>query len=153
MRVPMDIIVQTTVVVTVWTTLHVTRRLVTVIRVATLGLLTVTVAKVSLQINAYMICFILVDFLRFNNVNAYLNVSFVITVNNIFQLIVYQTHFLCIECLTGHFGLDCKKQCSGQCANSESCNHISGVCHSGCQDGYIGNYCNSCKKYLTVIFI
>lgn len=66
--------------------------------------------------------------------------------------ILFSKHvFLCLECLKGYFGLHCKERCSGKCANSDPCDHISGVCHSGCQDGYIGNNCNNCKKYSTVI--
>lgn len=60
-------------------------------------------------------------------------------------------HTFCKECLTGYFGWDCKEPCSGQCAKNEPCDHVSGICHSGCQDGYQGNNCNSCKEYLTVI--
>lgn len=60
--------------------------------------------------------------------------------------------FLCIECLSGKFGLDCKERCSGQCANGEPCDHVIGVCHSGCQDGNTGNNCNSCKLYPSVIY-
>lgn len=49
---PMDITVSTTAVVSVWTALHVTSKLVTVTRGVTQDILTVTVARVSLQINA-----------------------------------------------------------------------------------------------------
>lgn len=52
MTVPMDITVPTAVVVTVLINLHVTNRLVTVTRDVTVDILTVTVAKVSLQMNA-----------------------------------------------------------------------------------------------------
>lgn len=30
--------------------------------------------------------------------------------------------------------------------NSRVCSHVDGVCLAGCQDGYIGKYCNNCKK-------
>lgn len=56
------------------------------------------------------------------------------------------------ECKLGHFGMACKETCSDQCLNSETCDHVSGVCSSGCQDGYLGIYCNNCKK-LTSLFV
>lgn len=50
-----------------------------------------------------------------------------------------------IECPPEQFGLDCRERCSGQCINNEACDHASGVCSSGCQDGYIGTRCDECK--------
>lgn len=55
--------------------------------------------------------------------------------------------FFNIECTPMYFGLDCKERCSSHCKNNEPCNHVSGRCPGGCQDGYIDEYCNSCKKY------
>lgn len=51
----------------------------------------------------------------------------------------------CKECPPGHFGLDCKDNCSGHCINNEPCDHVSGVCPSGCQDGYTEARCNNSK--------
>lgn len=42
--------------------------------------------------------------------------------------------------------MTCKERCSEHCINNEPCDHVSGLCPSGCQDGYIGNYCRQCKK-------
>lgn len=53
-----------------------------------------------------------------------------------------------LECLPGYFGVDCRESCSGHCINDESCNHISGHCSSGCQDGYFGEMCNKCKLWI-----
>lgn len=53
-----------------------------------------------------------------------------------------------LECLPGYFGVDCRESCSGHCINDESCNHISGHCSSGCQDGYFGEMCNNCKLWI-----
>lgn len=50
------------------------------------------------------------------------------------------------ECKPSHYGMDCKETCSDYCLNSELCDHVSGVCSSGCQDGYLGSHCNNCKK-------
>lgn len=50
------------------------------------------------------------------------------------------------ECVTGHFGMDCRELCSGHCINNEPCDHFSGICPNGCQDGFIGKHCNSCKN-------
>lgn len=38
--------------------------------------------------------------------------------------------------------MDCRELCSGYCTNNEPCNHVSGICPSGCQDGYMESYCN-----------
>lgn len=51
-----------------------------------------------------------------------------------------------LECNPGNFGLNCSGHCSGHCENHEACNHVSGMCLNNCQDGYFGEYCNSCKK-------
>lgn len=58
-----------------------------------------------------------------------------------------------IECASGFFGLDCKGRCSGHCINNEPCNHVSGMCTSGCQDGYTENNCNRCKKFAQSLFL
>lgn len=55
-----------------------------------------------------------------------------------------------IECTPGYFGRDCQERCSGHCKNNESCDHVIGVCPGGCQDGYMDEYCNSCKKPTTI---
>lgn len=51
------------------------------------------------------------------------------------------------ECAPGHFGMKCSNLCSGHCKNNEPCDHVSGVCPSGCQNGFMEEYCNSCKKF------
>lgn len=51
-----------------------------------------------------------------------------------------------LECVLGHFGLGCNNLCSIHCKNNNPCDHVSGVCPSGCQDGYIDDYCNNCKQ-------
>lgn len=51
------------------------------------------------------------------------------------------------ECPNGQFGMDCRKSCSGNCINNESCDHVSGVCPSDCHDGYTGIYCNNCNRF------
>lgn len=50
------------------------------------------------------------------------------------------------ECPTGYFGKSCRERCSGHCTNNASCDHVSGECSNGCQDGYIGTHCGDCKK-------
>lgn len=54
---------------------------------------------------------------------------------------------LCIECPSQRFGLDCKERCSGHCINNEPCDHVRGVCPSGCQDGYFGTLCTDRREY------
>lgn len=50
-----------------------------------------------------------------------------------------------LECESEKFGLGCKKRCSGHCNNSVPCDHVSGECHGGCQNGYLGARCFNCK--------
>ena len=56
------------------------------------------------------------------------------------------------ECSSGAYGKDCTKKCSGYCLHNKTCNHIDGNCTDGCQDGYIGNNCNTCKTSVNVNF-
>lgn len=55
--------------------------------------------------------------------------------------------FLRIGCSHGYFGMSCKEQCSEHCINNDPCDHVSGICPNGCQDGYNGSHCNKCKKW------
>lgn len=41
--------------------------------------------------------------------------------------------------------MDCRELCTGHCIRDEPCDHVIGICHSGCQDGYIGTHCNNCN--------
>lgn len=50
------------------------------------------------------------------------------------------------ECPTGYFGKSCRERCSGHCINNKPCDHVSGECSNGWQDGYIGAHCGDCKK-------
>lgn len=50
------------------------------------------------------------------------------------------------ECANGQFGINCSNHCSGHCENNDPCDHVSGVCPIGCEDGYLDEFCNSCKK-------
>lgn len=54
--------------------------------------------------------------------------------------------FLKSECSPDHFGVDCRERCSGHCLNDKPCDHVSGMCTIGCQDGFIGKHCNKCKE-------
>lgn len=58
---------------------------------------------------------------------------------------VFQANLFAAECPPGRFGLDCRKRCSNNCVNSEPCDHVSGVCFNGCQDGFVGTSCNNSK--------
>ena len=47
------------------------------------------------------------------------------------------------ECDAGHFGLMCKDECSPNCEDSLSCDHVTGSCDGGCKDGWTGLRCEN----------
>ena len=61
--------------------------------------------------------------------------------------------FLRQECSSDTYGKDCTKKCSEYCLHNKSCNHIDGACTDGCQNGYIGHICNTCKKICKCNFL
>lgn len=64
------------------------------------------------------------------------------------KLCFYHTFLSYLECSYGFFGTQCKELCSGHCMQNESCDHVSGTCIRGCQDGYMGEYCKNCKMFI-----
>lgn len=42
--------------------------------------------------------------------------------------------------------MNCSERCSRHCLNNKPCDHVSGVCSDGCQDGFSGTYCRNCKR-------
>ena len=62
------------------------------------------------------------------------------------KFVLYMYVFLRQDCSSGTYGKDCTKKCSEYCLDNKSCNHIDGACTNGCQNGYIGDICNACKK-------
>lgn len=58
------------------------------------------------------------------------------------------------ECPCGRFGNGCLERCSRHCIDNEPCDHISGECPSGCEDGYIGMDCTKSKiSFYTSFFL
>lgn len=61
--------------------------------------------------------------------------------------------FCITECSKGWFGMNCTKQCVGQCRDGVTCNHVTGLCDRGCAAGWKGDWCNkgtSCNKSFCV---
>lgn len=46
------------------------------------------------------------------------------------------------DCPPGYFGEGCREGCSDHCIKNELCDHITGECSNGCQDGYTGVRCD-----------
>lgn len=44
----------------------------------------------------------------------------------------------------------CSTGCIGHCSGNKLCDHVSGMCPEGCQDGFLGRYCNECKSQETL---
>lgn len=60
-------------------------------------------------------------------------------------LLFFNVSNLCyVECPPGSFGTNCSGKCKRFCR--DPCNHISGICDNGCQDGWLGPHCNQCKQ-------
>lgn len=54
-----------------------------------------------------------------------------------------------IECGDGIYVFDDKcVKCYGLCKNSAFCNKLIGNCDNGCNDYWIGNFCNGMLFYL-----
>lgn len=50
-----------------------------------------------------------------------------------------------LECDNGTYGLNCVKNCSGQCLNNSPCNKQTGKCNKGCNPGYTNGDCSKGK--------
>lgn len=50
-------------------------------------------------------------------------------------------YFVFSECDRGYFGLICKNQCSPNCLDPLSCDHVTGTCAEGCKDGWVDSKC------------
>lgn len=50
--------------------------------------------------------------------------------------------FVFKECAVERYGVECKGICSGHCASSTSCNHVTGLCDRGCAVGWEGSLCD-----------
>uniref|UniRef100_K1R3Y1 Scavenger receptor class F member 2 n=1 Tax=Magallana gigas TaxID=29159 RepID=K1R3Y1_MAGGI len=47
------------------------------------------------------------------------------------------------ECGIGLYGEKCTQQCSGNCKDNETCNHVTGQCDNGCTTGWKGDMCDN----------
>lgn len=61
--------------------------------------------------------------------------------NNIYHLIFFNE-----ACNEGWYGKDCALKC-GHCLGPEPCHLINGSCPRGCQEGYTGENCSTCKRF------
>lgn len=61
-----------------------------------------------------------------------------------YEFFLYVSNLCYTECPPGSFGLNCSTICTGYCR--DPCNHISGICDSGCLDGWLGQHCKQCKQ-------
>lgn len=49
--------------------------------------------------------------------------------------------YIAKACAENNFGSKCQQQC-GNCKNGDVCNHVTGICPTGCAEGWIGSRCN-----------
>lgn len=49
--------------------------------------------------------------------------------------------YIAKACAENYFGWKCQQQC-GNCKNGDVCNHVTGICPTGCAEGWIGSRCN-----------
>lgn len=124
-----------------------TNRLDIVTRDAVQDILPIIVAKVSLQINIYTLCYkIKKTHKKPKRINLLKCIRLLI-LDDFYNTFTKCT-FLCKVCPSGHYGKNCRESCSRHCIDNEQCDHVSGVCMSGCQDGFLGTHCNDCKTSL-----
>lgn len=65
----------------------------------------------------------------------------------IYEIEFNTTKLFLLACPTGHYGVNCSDTCSPHC-QADTCDHVTGVCISGCEDGYKGQLCRKRKlKY------
>lgn len=58
-----------------------------------------------------------------------------------------------IACDKGSFGPRCGEKC-GRCRDFQQCFHIDGACLTGCDPGFEGDLCKTCKlKYIIIVEI
>lgn len=63
--------------------------------------------------------------------------------------------FYITECREGWYGINCTKQCVGQCRDAVTCNHVTGLCDIGCAAGWKEDLCNkgkNCNKLFLLTF-
>ena len=51
----------------------------------------------------------------------------------------------CIACADGTYGLECNEVC-GHCKFKTNCHYTNGTCLSGCDPGFLGDLCKTCKS-------
>ncbi|KAF4523532.1 hypothetical protein B566_EDAN013075, partial [Ephemera danica] len=47
------------------------------------------------------------------------------------------------KCDVGYYGIGCWRKCSEKCKAEETCDAIRGHCPNGCEEGFIGEKCDS----------
>ena len=57
--------------------------------------------------------------------------------------------FFSSACETNFYGPECSMSC-GNCAGGEACNHIDGICLSGCEPGWVVGLCSQGMFYVCV---
>lgn len=45
-------------------------------------------------------------------------------------------------CSDRYYGPECSIKCVGHCKDNETCDHINGTCHKGCNVGWTGEKCD-----------
>lgn len=51
-------------------------------------------------------------------------------------------YFYITECGDGWYGITCSQQCAGHCRSGISCNHVTGQCDGGCDEGWTEAICD-----------
>lgn len=55
-----------------------------------------------------------------------------------------------IDCKEGFYGANCSKQCYGNCRDNAACDHVTGQCKGGCEEGWTGLLCEKGRKKSSV---
>ena len=60
----------------------------------------------------------------------------------IYTIFLNEQYLSFLECSIGQYGYNCAEKCSSTCADSGSCDKITGRCVGGCRAGWSGDMCD-----------
>ena len=91
--------------------------------------------------NLFSVYIIIASFVTFDISDA---IFFSVKTFNLYN-VLYVLMIDCIACADGTYGLECNELC-GHCKIKTNCHHTNGTCLGGCEPGFLGDLCKTCKS-------